>query len=77
MTVKELKEFLSKFDDDTKVITVSGNYEMRGSMVKASVSEGTYIECERDFRDDFDGTWYSSTVYRRNKEGEKFVCIWG
>ncbi len=78
LTVGQLKEFLSKFDDDANVITLSHNFEMQGSMVDAKVSEGQYSEHMENFRDSFDGTRYSSKVYRTNWDnGKRTVVISG
>jgi hypothetical protein len=77
LTVGKLKKILEKYDDDVKIVTISDNYEMRGSIVDASVCE---IRCRKEmkrFKDDFDETWYSAEVYCFDDNGEKVIYIRG
>jgi len=75
MNVRELKEVLNQLDDDSKVITNSSNYEQQGSYVSAVASIGNYIKVKEKFKDDFDGSSYSSEVYIKSKDGKKIICI--
>lgn len=77
LTVGKLKKILEKYDDDIKIVTISSNYEMRGSIVDAGIRE---IRCRKErkqFKDDFDGTIYSSEVYCFDDNGEKAIYISG
>lgn len=77
MTIGELKKLIADMDDDTVVISVDSNYELRGSYTKAHVSSGFYKEVKEHFRDDFDGTPYSATVYvgANEEEGKKMLVV--
>lgn len=77
LTVKQLKEFLEKCDDDMVVVAVTNNYEQGHNYVDAYVTTGHYSPKMRGFRDDFDGTSYSSKIYEYNENGQKVVVIRG
>jgi hypothetical protein len=78
LTVGELKKFLEGYDDNVKIVTSSSNYELRGECVDAKVREVKFSKKTRQFRDDFDGTNYSSDVYTTDKEdGEQVIWILG
>jgi len=81
MNKKELIKILEQVDDDTDIITVSSDCELKGSLVKAYVSIGNYEEKINNFKDDFDETFYSQVVYNyvdiANQNSKKVLIIRG
>lgn len=74
-TVGELKAMLNMFDDDTKIISASGNYEMRGALLEGvSLITRYFSKKEEVFYDSFDYTPYSQDIYEIDKNGEP--CLW-
>lgn len=71
MTIKELRELIKDLPDDAIVLSTDDSYEMKGSLTEARFgSVGRYSTQKRWFRDDFDGTSYSATVYVPDEEGQ-------
>lgn len=77
MTKKELLEVLEKVDDNTEIITNSNNYELSNHNVKARAYVSKASIETKEFRDDFDGTYYNSDVYVSNSNGKEVVVIYG
>ncbi len=77
MTVGQLKEFLNKYPNETKIISISSNYEMNNSKCNAIVSEIRCTKEVKQFRDDFDGTIYSAQIYNYDDNGEITILIKG
>ena len=75
--IKELQEIENKYGSNLIIINKSDNYELGGSYVddnsKARVMKMS--QRERNFRDDFDGTRYTSKVYEDDENGNMVVLF--
>jgi hypothetical protein len=78
MNVGELKKLIENLSDDIEIVTITNNYEMGRSLVKARGKIGKYKQEDRYFRDDFDGTRYTAKVYiQDDNEGKDTLVIFG
>ena len=76
MTLGDLRKLTKDLPDDTKIITISDNFELEGNMVEArSVSLAKVRQEKKWFTDDFDYTDYCSTVYVYDDDGEDALYI--
>ena len=77
MNLGQFRELTKDMDDSVDIITVTSNFEIGHNLVKARASIDKYREEKQQFRDSFDGTRYSSTVYRLDDDGEDKIIISG
>lgn len=70
MTLGELKELTKHMSDDTLLIAVDSNYELRGAYTDTHAKIARCKKVRQSFRDDFDGTHYSTEVYEYTQDGD-------
>lgn len=76
MKLGELRKKTAHLSDDVEIISVSDNFEMSGSWVKATGVEVVKVKKESaSFKDAFDGTKYSSEIYKPDENGEEVLKI--
>lgn len=76
MNLGDFRKMTEHLPDSTEFVSHTDNFEMGNSLVKAnSVRLIKVKETTRQFRDAFDGTLYSSTVYVPSDEGIEMLKI--
>lgn len=76
MKLGELRKQTAHLSDDVEIISVSDNFEMSGSWVRATRVEVVKVKKKSEtFRDAFDGTKYNSDVYIPDESGEEVLKI--
>lgn len=77
MNIRELKQLIADMDEDTEIISVDSNYELRGAYTKAHARSGYFTAQVNHFIDDFDGTPYSHEVFVPSDEtkGKKMLIV--
>lgn len=75
MNKKELMKMLEQVDDDTEIISIDDNYELKGNYTKASCRIVKMQESQEQFRDDFDCEYYTATVYKPDDNGKDVILI--
>jgi len=75
--IKELQEIEKEYGSDILIISKSDNYELGGSYEddNSKVKVMKMSKIERNFRDDFDGTRYTSKVYEYDENGNMVVLL--
>jgi hypothetical protein len=77
MTKKELIKALESVDDNAKIITASRNIELCSNLVDAHINIANFKKVDRQFKDMFDGDYYTHSIYTLDKEGEECILIVG
>lgn len=76
ITVKDLKEILNNFPDDTKIISKSDNFELRDNKVDGvRINSYKAKKEKKTFRDGFDYEYYDKEVYVSDENGEQVIEI--
>lgn len=71
MDLGQFRKMTEHLPDDVELISTSDNYEMKNNLVAARVETVKVRKELKEFRDDFDGTRYSSEVYVRDENGKE------
>ncbi len=75
-TVGELKEFIKNLDDNMPLVSVSNNFELKGSLVSGARARVERFNIKnQQFVDAFDHTVYYEEVYVSNKNGTECLQI--
>lgn len=78
MNVGELKAIIKDMDDNVEVVARAHNFELGEAIVSARAHETKWRKEREQFRDAFDGTNYTTEVYKPDHEnGEKVLYIVG
>lgn len=74
LTLGELRELTKDMPDNTPIVSVNSNYELRGAITdvsKYAIKRQKMKKVTRYFRDDFDGTVYPHDIYVHASNDEK------
>jgi len=75
-TVGELKAFIESLDDNTPLISRSGNFELNGEIIcGAEVSTNKFRVESKEFLDAFDYEKYRTDVYTYDVNGTECLKI--